>query len=47
MYGMKETVTYSLTPILKIGQIVPLGTSGIRDENSQVQNSFEKPVNKK
>ena len=44
---MKETVTCSLTPILKLVPIVPLGTSGVRDENSQVQNSFEKPVNKK
>ena len=44
---MKETVTCSLKPILKLVLIVPLGISGIIDENSQVQNSFEKPVNKK
>ena len=38
---MKETVTCSLTPILKLVPIAPLGTSGMRDENSQVRNSFE------
>ena len=41
---MKETVTYSLKPILKLVPIVPFGASGIRYENSQVQNSFEKTV---
>ena len=46
MYEMKETVTCSLKPILKLVPIVPLGASGIRDENSQVQNSFEKSVTK-
>ena len=41
---MKETVTYNFKPILNWYRLFHLELVAQKDENSQVQNSYEKSV---